>query len=119
MAYRQMPIEQVKISDLRLDIDNFRIPIKQLNEHAAMNYLFAEHDVRSVASLILRDGYIDNEIPMVTAEGGSYVILEGNRRLSALRAYSTRVSFLPIRRALSVYSSDSQLKLPTSPTKSE
>ncbi|BCN51260.1 hypothetical protein RE9416_45610 [Prescottella equi] len=86
MAYNPMPIKEVKVADLVLDVDNYRFPIKQLSESAAMNYLFAEHDVPKVASLILRDGYVDNEIPMVTPDSERYVILEGNRRLSALRA---------------------------------
>ena len=51
-----------------------------------MNYLFEAHDALEVARMILRGGYFDNEIPLVVPEGGRYVLLEGNRRLAALRA---------------------------------
>lgn len=38
------------------------------------------------ARQIIRAGYFDNEVPIVTADGDSYVVLEGNRRVSALKA---------------------------------
>lgn len=86
MTYSQLPIVEAEVRDLQLDLKNYRFPIDQPTENAAMNYLFAAHDVMSVARIILRDGYIDNELPFVVSEGGRLVILEGNRRLSALRA---------------------------------
>lgn len=86
MAYSQLPIEEVQVRDLQLDLGNYRFPIDQPTESAAMNYLFAAHDVMSVARIILRDGYVDNELPLVVREDKRLTILEGNRRLSALRA---------------------------------
>ncbi|ADB29505.1 hypothetical protein Kfla_0381 [Kribbella flavida DSM 17836] len=86
MVYSQFPIDEVSVSDLRLDVSNYRFPIDQPSEHAAMNYLFAASDVMEVVRLILPDGYVDNELPLVVEEDGGFVILEGNRRLSALRA---------------------------------
>lgn len=86
MAYSQFPIEEASVRDLVLDVSNYRFPIDQPTESAAMNYLFAAHDVMDVARIILRDGYVDNELPFVVEEGDRLIILEGNRRLSALRA---------------------------------
>lgn len=86
MAYSQYPIEEASVRSLRLDVSNYRFPINQPTESAAMNYLFAAHGVMDVARIILRDGYIDNELPLVIEENSNLVILEGNRRLSALRA---------------------------------
>lgn len=86
MAYSQLPIEDVQVRDLQLDLGNYRFPIDQPTESAAMNYLFSAHDVMSVARIILRDGYVDNELPLVVREDKRLTILEGNRRLSALRA---------------------------------
>ncbi len=37
------------------------------------------------ARLILRDGYFDNEIPIVVVESSQFIVLEGNRRVSALK----------------------------------
>lgn len=86
MAYSQFPIEDAPVRGLKLDLSNYRFPIDQPTESAAMNYLFAAHDVMAVARIILRDGYVDNELPLVVREDERLVILEGNRRLSALRA---------------------------------
>lgn len=86
MAYSQFPIEEAAVRDLRLDVSNYRFPVKQPTQSAAMNYLFAVHGVMDVARIILRDGYVDNELPLVIEENNRLIILEGNRRLSALRA---------------------------------
>jgi len=86
MAYKPLPIVEVDIDKLRLDLANYRIPIAPDDEDAALNYLFASEEVLEQIKLFLRDGYFDNEVPIAVREGGSYVILEGNRRVSALKA---------------------------------
>jgi uncharacterized membrane protein YgcG len=86
MAYRQLPIIEVDVYRLRLDLENYRIPIAPDDEDAALNYLFASEDVLEQIKLFLRDGYFDNEVPIAVQEDGAYVILEGNRRVSALKA---------------------------------
>ncbi|TQL48744.1 hypothetical protein FB562_1845 [Homoserinimonas aerilata] len=86
MPYVEYPIEPVDVSDLHLDINNFRFADEQPTETAAMNYLWAEENVKEVATLILRDQYVDNELPLVVREDGKLILLEGNRRVSALLA---------------------------------
>lgn len=86
MAYKPLPIVDVPVDDLRLDLLNYRIPIAPDDEGAALNYLFASEDVLDQIKLFLRDGYFDNEVPIAVKEGRSYVVLEGNRRVSALKA---------------------------------
>lgn len=85
MSYVPLPIETVAVSDLALDLENYRIPVRQADENAALNYLYAEEEVFETARLILRDGYFDNEVPIVTLDDAGYVVLEGNRRVSALK----------------------------------
>ncbi|GAA3838554.1 MULTISPECIES: hypothetical protein [Actinomycetes] len=91
MAYEQLPIVEVELSRLLLDLENYRIPTRRDDEAGALKYLFASEDVLGAARLILRDGYFDNEVPIVIAaesrdEPPSYIVLEGNRRVSALKA---------------------------------
>jgi hypothetical protein len=91
MAYEQLPIVEVDLDELLLDLDNYRIPTRRVDEAGALKYLFASEDVLGAARLILRDGYFDNEVPIVTAcSPGSndpqFTVLEGNRRVSALKA---------------------------------
>ncbi|MCE0485866.1 hypothetical protein [Ornithinimicrobium sediminis] len=85
MTYVQLPMLEVDVGDLLLDLANYRIPTRPDDEAAALNYLFAEEDVLGAAKLILRDGYFDNEVPIAVEEDGAYVVLEGNRRVSALK----------------------------------
>lgn len=87
MAYEPLPMVEVAVDDVRLDLDNYRIPTKPEDEAAALLYLFDSEDVMDAAQSILRNGYFDNEVPIVIeAPDGSYVVLEGNRRVSALKA---------------------------------
>lgn len=90
MAYA-LPIVEVELSRLLLDLENYRIPTRRDDEAGALKYLFASEDVLGAARLILRDGYFDNEVPIVIAASAqdklpSYIVLEGNRRVSALKA---------------------------------
>lgn len=86
MAYKQLPIIEVELDRLHLDLQNYRIPVAPEDEDAALNFLFASEDVLDQIKLFLRDGYFDNEVPIVVEEGQRYVVLEGNRRVSALKA---------------------------------
>ncbi|WP_409047883.1 hypothetical protein AB2L57_01075 [Microbacterium sp. HA-8] len=86
MSYVEHPIEHVPVNELHLDVTNYRFASAQPSESAAMNFLWAEQDVAEVARLILRDSYIDNEIPLVVREDDQWILLEGNRRVSALMA---------------------------------
>lgn len=85
MSYTQMPILEVDLDDLSLDLDNYRIPTRPTDQDAAMRFLFAEEEVMEAALSILRDGYFDNEVPIVARESDTLVVLEGNRRVSALK----------------------------------
>jgi len=91
MVYEQLPIVEVDIDGLLLDLENYRIPTRREDEAGALKYLFASEDVLGAARLIIRDGYFDNEVPIVIAatpdaDGPPFVVLEGNRRVSALKA---------------------------------
>ncbi len=91
MVYEQLPIVDVDLDGLLLDLENYRIPTRRDDEEGALKYLFASEDVLGAARLILRDGYFDNEVPIVisastSGDGPPYTVLEGNRRVSALKS---------------------------------
>lgn len=79
-------VRRVTVDALSLDLNNFRFAVEQPDESMAFNYLFDEQEVMSVANSLLREGYRTNEVPLVVEENGRYVVLEANRRVSALRA---------------------------------
>lgn len=89
MGYEEPPMVHVDLGDLRLDLDNYRIPTRPDDEAAALQYLFASEDALGAATSILRDGYFDNEVPIVLEDppgSSQFLVLEGNRRVSALKA---------------------------------
>jgi hypothetical protein len=80
------PIEDIELDELSLDLRNVRIPVRNLDEPAIASYLVEAADVLGLVGGILRDGYLDNELPVVVDENGRKVVLEGNRRVTALKA---------------------------------
>lgn len=80
------PIEQVSLDDLDLDLRNVRVPSGHADEKAIAAYLVESADLLSLVRDILRDGYLDNELPVIAASGVRHVVLEGNRRITALKA---------------------------------
>jgi hypothetical protein len=80
------PIEDVGLDQIDLDLRNVRIPAEDLDESAIASYLVEAGDLLDLARDILRDGYLDNELPVVANEAGRRVVLEGNRRITALKA---------------------------------
>jgi hypothetical protein len=85
MALR-WPIEERDLDELDLDLRNVRIPGGDLDESAIANYLVEATDLLGLMRDILRDGYLDNELPVVVVESEQCVVLEGNRRIAALKA---------------------------------
>lgn len=79
-------VRKVKVDDLSLDLNNYRFAVEQPNETMAFNDLFENEDVLTLALSLLREGYLTNELPLVVEEDGRYVVLEANRRVSAMRA---------------------------------
>ncbi len=85
MAVDRWPIEDRDLSELCLDPLNVRIANPQAGESSIAAYLVAAEDVAGLALGIARDGYLDNELPVVTVEDGRLMVLEGNRRVTALK----------------------------------
>ena len=85
------PIKEVELSHVLLDLENYRIPSAQASQEDALRYLFDSENVLELAEQIAHDGYLDNELPLVTpaeTEGspaGEFIVLEGNRRVAALK----------------------------------
>lgn len=82
----QWPIEERDLAELNLDLRNVRIPVEDLDQSAIANYLVEAEDLLELVRGILRDGYLDNELPVVVIEDERCVVLEGNRRIAALKA---------------------------------
>jgi hypothetical protein len=73
------------IADLRIDLKNPRIPDEEFtSEIEAIGYLIDHADVNELVQSIGRSGWLDFE-PLVVLESENNTVIEGNRRLAALR----------------------------------
>jgi hypothetical protein len=79
------PIKTIALSRLLPDPHNARIQGVVTDELSTLKYLYDNEDVLDLAKDILRDGYTDLEPLLVYLDGANYVVLEGNRRVSALK----------------------------------
>ncbi|WBO83612.1 hypothetical protein [Hymenobacter yonginensis] len=72
---------------LRLDAQNLRLrsnPVV-LSPRNIIQYMFDYEKVLYLARAIALKGYFVNEMPIVVQEGGNYVVIEGNRRITACK----------------------------------
>ncbi|MBS1702596.1 MAG: hypothetical protein JST12_13095 [Armatimonadetes bacterium] len=77
-----------KISDLFLDPNNVRLDAAGLNlsQDELITDLFANQDAFDMAASFAKNGVFQHELPIVVEEGGKLVVIEGNRRVAALKA---------------------------------
>lgn len=80
---------RLPISSLDLDWQNPRLPPeqqdKQLSQEALALFIDAEYNPLQVAESIARHGYFESEPLIAVEEKGRFRVLEGNRRLTALK----------------------------------
>ncbi len=77
-------------SNLSLDLNNPRVgSVKFANEDKMLEYLVTNADIDELVQSIRASGWLDYEPLIVMKEQGKTVVLEGNRRLAALRILSS------------------------------
>jgi len=88
MARSDWPIKTLKIASLHPDDKNPRLGAGdvQLSPREIINLLFAYDNAMEVAESIARCGFFPNEPLLAIKEDGRYKVVEGNRRLAALKA---------------------------------
>lgn len=103
------------LKEIHLDPKNVRLEVADAKVEAdIIEDLFVNEDALSLVEGICKVGYLTHETPVVLKRGGKYVMVEGNRRLAALKAiqnpmlvpdYQARISnfaaLLPNRSSLS------------------
>lgn len=80
-------IELNVISEIRLDPNNVRLEHTNAKIDAdIMQDLFTNEQALNLVQGISRNGYFTHEIPIVLSQEGKYIVVEGNRRVAALKA---------------------------------
>jgi hypothetical protein len=83
------PIEDCNVQDVFLDSKNIRIPMTLKNQNALIQDLFMNEDAFEIAKSITHYGLFPDEFPIVTKEDNRTIVIEGNRRLAALKALNS------------------------------
>lgn len=82
------PIKEFPIEELYLDSKNIRIPTDLKTQNALIQDLFTNEEAFNIVKSIGHLGFFPDEVPIAVKERGKLIILEGNRRLAALKALS-------------------------------
>ncbi len=88
MATDTWPTKQLEIANLHLDAKNPRLGRETTLRapREIIQYLFEHDKAIEVADSISSRGFFPNEPLLAVVENGRHVVLEGNRRLAALKA---------------------------------
>src|SRR5699024_12842948 len=80
-------VELDVLKDIRLDPKNVRLEIADAKVEAdIIEDLFVNEDALGLVEGICKIGYLTHETPVVIDRQGKYVMVEGNRRLAALKS---------------------------------
>lgn len=80
-------LHKINVSDLHFDARNPRlVEFSQLKtEDEILQVLWDNMAVNEIVMSILANGFFENEVLYATVEEGKYVVVEGNRRLAAVK----------------------------------
>lgn len=83
-------IEKLRAKDLHFDINNPRLVEYQIksktSEKEIINILWSEMAVNEIVMSIIAHGFFENEAMYAVVEDGKYIVVEGNRRLAAVKS---------------------------------
>jgi hypothetical protein len=86
MSYDQPQLKTLTLEELTLDTINPRFVDEQDGQEQTIKHLFDTAKIVELATDILKQGYFENEVPIVLAQNQKYIVLEGNRRVCCLKA---------------------------------
>ena len=84
--YENWPREKVRVADLFLDPENIRLQVEvKSSQEALINDLFVNEKASQILESIAANGFFPDEVPVVIKEDKKFVVIDGNRRVSALK----------------------------------
>ena len=81
----------VVVNDLELDPQNVRLDLvtserSKIDQGSIINDLFANENALQILENVVENGWFVDETPIVIKNKKKYIVLEGNRRIAALKA---------------------------------
>jgi hypothetical protein len=80
------PIKEFSIASLYIDQQNIRTPISKEDQNALIRDMFTNEEAFEIVTSFVQNGVFPDEFPIAILENSKNVIIEGNRRLAALKA---------------------------------
>src|SRR6266576_6004775 len=83
----QMKLDEVAANKLLLDDENPRLPenMESTTPDALLKWMANQYNTLEVARSVAEHGYFDSEPMIAIKEGNRFKVVEGNRRLTALK----------------------------------
>src|SRR5262249_22968399 len=83
----QMEESRIGLGELRLDQGNPRLPeeLQSASQPSILEYLYENANLDELARSYLDNGFFQHEHLVVVRDGDVFTVLEGNRRLAALK----------------------------------
>jgi hypothetical protein len=79
-------IKEYSINQIFLDSNNIRLSNSPKFQDDIIKKLFDEEDAFTLVKSIVNDGIFEDEFPLVVKENGKFIVIEGNRRIAAIKA---------------------------------
>lgn len=74
------------VADLFLDLENIRLQVDpKTSQNALINDLFFNEGAMQILESIATNGFFPDEVPVVIKENNKLVVIDGNRRVAALK----------------------------------
>ena len=87
MQQYDWPIKGVSLDEILLDTDNVRLNVTgKVAQSSLLADLFNYENAMELVISIVENGVFPDELPVVIEQDGKYIVIEGNRRIAALKA---------------------------------
>ena len=84
---KDWPIKRISLNKILLDTDNIRLDLGgKITQELLIADLFNNEQAMEMVTSIVKNGVFPDEQPDVIKQGSKYVVVEGNRRVAALKA---------------------------------
>ncbi len=109
----QDDFKKISLSDIYLDSHNIRTPLSVDDQEALIHDMFENEEALELVESISKNGIFLNELPVVVKENNRYIVVEGNRRIAAMKAMGNPTLAPPkFRRRIKELAGASQIALP-------
>ena len=95
MQQNNWPTQHISLDKILLDADNIRLNVTEkvtqdsVTQDSLLADLFNYENAMELVTSIAENGIFQDELPIVIEQDGKYIVIEGNRRIAALKALQT------------------------------